>query len=221
MSSPAWFNDAREGYVSKGIGGRLSVGHRPALLVVDLAVGFTDDAWAPGCDLDNVVERTAELVRRARASGHPVIFTTIAFAADALEGHVWLAKMPGLRCMSEGSPAVAIDPRLGRLDSEPLIVKRAASAFAGTGLASLLATLRVDTLVITGATTSGCIRATVVDACTAGYPTLVPESCVGDRHQGPHEANLFDMNAKYADVVTFDRALALFDEASAEVEARA
>ena len=211
MSSPTWFSAAREGYASKGIGSRLSVGHRPALLVVDLAVGFTDDVWAPGCDLAGVVERTAELVRLARTNGHPVIFTTIAFAPDALEGHVWLTKMPGLRCMTEGSPAVAIDPRLGRLDSEPLIVKRAASAFAGTGLASLLATLRVDTLVVTGATTSGCIRATVVDACSAGYPTLVPESCVGDRHEGPHEANLFDIDSKYADVVAFDRARELFD----------
>jgi nicotinamidase-related amidase len=97
------------------------------------------------------------------------------------------------------------------LDSEPLIVKRAASAFSGTGLASLLATLRVDTLLVTGATTSGCIRATVVDACSAGYPTLVPESCVGDRHEGPHEANLFDIDSKYADVVAFDRARELFD----------
>ena len=221
MNSNTWIADAREGYASKGIGGRLSVGHRLALLVVDLAVGFTDDAWAPGCDLDGVVERTAELVRLARTKGHPVIFTTIAFAPDALEGHVWLAKMPGLRCMPEGSPAVAIDPRLGRLDSEPLVVKRAASAFAGTGLASLLATLGVDALVVTGATTSGCIRATVVDACAAGYVTLVPESCVGDRHQGPHEANLFDMDAKYADVVTFDRVQALFGESTARAEARA
>ena len=100
MNSNTWIADAREGYASKGIGGRLSVGHRLALLVVDLAVGFTDDAWAPGCDLDGVVERTAELVRLARTKGHPVIFTTIAFAPDALEGHVWLAKMPGLRCMT-------------------------------------------------------------------------------------------------------------------------
>jgi nicotinamidase-related amidase len=123
--------------------------------------------------------------------------------------------------MTEGSPAVAIDPRLGRLDSEPLVVKRAASAFAGTGLASLLATLGVDTLVVTGATTSGCIRATVADACAAGYVTLVPESCVGDRHQGPHEANLFDMDAKYADVVTFARVRALFDGSTAGAEARA
>lgn len=206
MNSPDWIGQAREGYASKGIGHRLSPGHRPALLIVDLAVGFTDSTWAPGSDLDHVVEATQGLIKLARSNTHPVIFTTIAFGSDAAEGSVWLTKMPGLHCMTEGSHAVEIDTRLQRLDSEPLIVKRAASAFSGTGLTALLTSLHVDTLVVTGATTSGCIRATVVDACMAGYPTFVPESCVGDRHDGPHLANLFDMDAKYADVITLEYA---------------
>ncbi|MGA7834944.1 MAG: isochorismatase family protein [Acidimicrobiales bacterium] len=212
MAELNWIDDARQRYERQGIGGRLQTGRRPALLVVDLALGFTDEAWPTGCDLDSVVEGTRELLRLARLNGHPVIFTTIAFGADLTEGCVWLCKMPALRCMVEGSPAINIDPRLERLDSEPLVVKRAASAFSGTGLAATLAVLDVDTLTVVGATTSGCVRATVVDACSAGYATFVPASCVGDRHAGPHEANLFDMDAKYADVVDLDQAVSFFAE---------
>lgn len=209
MTGITWTADARRRYERQGIGDRLRPGRRPALLVVDLALGFTDESWPTGCDLDAVVEGTRELLRLARESGHPVIFTTIAFSADFTEGRVWLTKMPALQCMTEGSPAVEIDPRLGRVDSEPLVAKRAASAFSGTGLAATLAALGVDSLVVVGATTSGCVRATVVDACSAGYATFVPAPCVGDRHPGPHEANLFDMDTKYADVIDFGQATSL------------
>ena len=183
-------------------GGTVGLGPRPAVLVVDLVAGFTDPAYPPGTDLDDVVAATRALLDTARRAGLPVVFSTIAFAPDGAEGRVWRQKMPVLECLTEGSPATAVDGRLGRRPGEPLVVKRAASAFAGTGLAATLVALGADSLIVTGATTSGCVRATVVDACMAGYRTVVPAECVGDRHRGAHEANLFDIQAKYADVVS-------------------
>jgi maleamate amidohydrolase len=187
-------------YAGGGLGGQVSLGVRPAVIVVDLVAGFTDPAYPPGTDLDDVVASTRALLDRARGLGLPVIFTTIAFAADGVEGRVWRQKMPALKCLVEGSHAVVVDKRLGRLPTEPVVAKRAASAFTGTGLPATLVAVGADSLIVTGATTSGCVRATVVDACMAGYPTVVPAECVGDRHPGAHEANLFDMQAKYADV---------------------
>jgi maleamate amidohydrolase len=189
-------------YAGDGFGGTVSLGTRPAVIVVDLVDGFTNPAYPTGADLDDVVTSTRSLLGQARGLGLPVLFTTIAFAADGIEGRVWLQKMPALKCLVKGSEAVALDKRLGRLPSEPVVVKRAASGFGGTGLTATLVGLGADSLVVTGATTSGCVRATVVDACMAGYPTVVPIECVGDRHPGAHEANLFDMQAKYADVRT-------------------
>jgi len=202
-------------YPSGTLGGRLTYGTRPAVLVIDLINGFTDTSYPPATDLDDVVASTRSLVDRARQLGYPVIFTTIAFAPDALEGRVWLQKMPVLNCLVDGSRAVEVDDRLARRADEPLVVKRAASAFTGTGLAALLTSLRIDQLVLAGATTSGCVRATAIDACAAGYPAIVPDGCVGDRHRGAHVANLFDIDAKYADVVTVDETLALLDAMSA------
>lgn len=198
-----------------GLGGTVSLGARPAILVVDLVAGFTDPAYPPGTDLDDVVANTRILLDQARDLGVPVLFTTIAFAADRVEGRVWRQKMPALDCLAEGSDAVVVDKRLSRLPSEPVIVKRAASAFGGTGLTATLTVLGADSLIVTGATTSGCVRASVVDACMAGYPTIVPAECVGDRHAGAHEANLFDLQAKYADVRSLAETSALLSSAVA------
>lgn len=198
-----------------GLGGRVNLGSRPAVLVIDLVAGFTDPSYPPGTDLDDVVANTRVLLDQARDLDVPVVFTTIAFAADGVEGRVWRQKMPALDCLTEGSDAVVVDKRLSRLPSEPVIVKRAASAFGGTGLAATLAVLRADSLIVTGATTSGCVRASVVDACMAGYPVIVPAECVGDRHEGAHEANLFDMQAKYADVRSLAETSALMSSAVA------
>lgn len=206
-------------YAGGGLGGRVTLGARPAVLVIDLVNAFTDPSYPPGTDLDDVVASTRTLAEAARGRGLPVIFTTIAFAPDGVEGRVWRAKMPALECLAEGSDAVAVDPRLGRLAGEPLVVKRAASAFTGTGLPAVLLALGADSLIVTGATTSGCVRATVVDGCMAGYPTLVPEQCVGDRHPGAHAANLFDMQAKYADVRPLDEVLQLLDATAAAAAA--
>jgi len=202
-----------------GFGGRGGFGARPAVLVVDLCAGFTNPAYPPGTNLDQVVRNTRALLDRARSQLIPVVFTTIAFAADGVEGRIWRRKMPALNCLVEGSAAVDLDARLGRRPEEPVVVKRAASAFAGTGLAALLVSLGADSLVVAGATTSGCVRATVVDACMAGYPTVVPADCVGDRHAGAHAANLFDIAAKYGDVLDLAQTLSLLAGPAVPAEA--
>lgn len=195
-------------YDGTALGGTVGLGARPAVVVVDLVNGFTNPSSPLGTDLDVVVSENIKLLPVARSLGLPVVFTTIAFAPDGVEGRVWRAKMPALDSLLEGSEVVAIDARLGRRADEPLVVKRTASAFGGTGLAALLVSLGADSLIVTGATTSGCVRATVVDACMAGYRTVVPAECVGDRHAGAHTANLFDMQAKYADVLPLAEVLA-------------
>ncbi|GII63725.1 N-carbamoylsarcosine amidase [Sphaerisporangium krabiense] len=194
--------------VPAGLGGRLTPGARPAVVVVDLINGFTDPACPPGADLGEVVAATARLLAHARARGWPVFFTTISYAPGEPDSLVWLRKMPALAALAEGTPWVEVDARLK--GGEPVLVKKQASAFHGTGLAALLAESGADTLVVTGATTSGCVRATVIDACALNYPVFVPAECVGDRQAGPHAANLYDIDAKYADVIGLEEVMALW-----------
>lgn len=203
VTSPEpWIDEVDARYREQGLGGRLAWGSAPAVVVVDLCRGFTDPSFPAGSDLDEVVEATARLLAAARAARTPIAFTTIAFdPVREVEAEVWLNKMPALRGLLAGTRWVDVDRRLDRRPDEPLVVKRTASALAGTGLASILVGWGVDSVVLCGATTSGCIRATAVDLCQAGYPTFVPRQCVGDRAPGPHAANLLDIDAKYADVV--------------------
>lgn len=190
-------------YDRAGFGAPAGVGRRPAVIVVDLTRGFTEPGFPTGGDLSDVVSATAELVEAARLAGVPVIWTAIAYTPAEADGDAvpWLRKAPGLRALREGSEAVALDPRLPLRPDDHLIVKKGASAFFGTGLAALLAGLGRDTAVVCGATTSGCVRATAVDAVQSGFPVLVPRDCAGDRAEGPHDAALFDIEAKYGDVV--------------------
>jgi nicotinamidase-related amidase len=196
-------------YARAGFGAPVRRGIRPALVIVDLTRGFTEESYASGADLSHVVRHTAELIREARTAGIPVIFTVIEYTAAEAEGHAvtWLDKAPGMRAMVQGSDAVEIDPRLSAATEDVVIVKKGASGFFGTTLASVLSGLGVDTAIICGATTSGCIRATAVDAVQSGFSVLVPHECCGDRAQGPHEANLFDIQAKYGDVISAAQAI--------------
>lgn len=182
---------------------------RAAVLVVDLIRGFTDPAFPAGADLGEVVRHTRRVLDAARAAGNPVIHTSIVFTPLHLDHSVWLRKMPAMRGLVEGSPWTLPDERLAVRADEPLLYKQAASAFTGTGLAALLAGLGCDSLIVCGATTSGCVRATVVDACMAGWPTFVPRQCVGDRALAPHEASLFDIQAKYGELIDVEAACAL------------
>jgi nicotinamidase-related amidase len=176
-------------------------GTKPAVLVVDFTYGFTEAQYPTGADMSRQVRATAELLEVARSVRVPIIFTTIAYDASQLGSLSWLTKAPGMASLRLGTRAIMIDDRLAPDPAESILVKTGASAFFGTPLISALIGLRVDTLVVAGATTSGCVRASVVDAVQYGYPTLVPRECVADRAAGPHEASLFDMHQKYADVL--------------------
>lgn len=197
----------REVYTNARLGQNLRLGVSPAVLVVDFSCGFTDPECAMGSDLTDEVLATKSLLDAARAGTIPVVFTTIGYESNLKDGSLWLEKAPALGELQIGGHWVDIDPRLERRESETVVLKKGASAFFGTNLASILVSEKIDTVLLCGATTSGCIRATAIDLLQYGFPTLVPQECVGDRAQAPHEANLFDIQAKYADVVPLDEAL--------------
>jgi maleamate amidohydrolase len=198
---------ARRVYAAARLGQAVTMGESPGVLVVDFSCGFTDPECALGSELSAEVEATRRLLDAARAKGLPVIFTTIGFEPSLKDGGLWLEKAPALGDLQVGGRWVEIDPRLERREDETIVLKKGASAFFGTNLAAILVSQGIDSVVLCGATTSGCVRATAVDLLQYGFPTLVPRECVGDRAQAPHEANLFDIQAKYADVVSLEDAL--------------
>ena len=198
---------AREVYAAARLGQSVTLGSRPAVLVVDFSCGFTDPDCALGSDMTEAVEATKRLLDQARAKGLPVVFTTIGFEPSLKDGGLWLQKVPSLGDLQIGGRWVGIDPRLEPRTDETIVLKKGASAFFGTNLPSILISQGIDSVILCGATTSGCIRATAIDLLQYGFPTIVPRECVADRAQAPHEANLFDINAKYADVVSLEAAL--------------
>jgi nicotinamidase-related amidase len=188
-----------------GFHGRAGFGRRPALLVVDLSVGFTDPASPLVCDLEDVVTSVRRLLGEARRAALPVVYTTVSYdEGSRLAAAAFIDKIPALLTLEAGSRWVEIDPRIAPAPGEPVLNKLFASAFFGTALSSLLAAGGCDSVIVTGASTSGCIRATVVDAIQHGYRPVVPREAVGDRNSAAHEANLYDIDAKYGDVVSCD-----------------
>ena len=195
---------------AEGFGARQGAGARPALVVVDLVNGFTDPESPLWCDADAAVAATARLLDAARSSGAPVAFTTVEYdEAGARVARAFLAKIPALRVLAPGTHWPAVDARIAPRAGEPVLAKLFASAFFGTPLAAMLAAHGADTVIVTGAATSGCVRATAVDALQHGYRVVVPREAVADRQAGPHEAALFDIDAKYGDVVGLGEAEAL------------
>jgi nicotinamidase-related amidase len=211
--------EAREVYAKARLGESVTLGSSPAVLVVDFSCGFTDPECALGSDLTAPVEATKRLLDAARAKGLPVLFTTIGYEPSLRDGGLWLQKAPALGELKVGGPWVEIDPRLERREDETIVLKKGASAFFGTNLVAILTSQRVDSAILCGATTSGCIRATAIDLLQYGFPTIVPRECVGDRAQAPHDANLFDIEAKYADVVSLEDALAYIERVPERVSA--
>ena len=179
----------------------LGLGRRPALLVVDMINGFTSAECPLGTDCPQVVEANARLLTWFRAQKLPVFFTTVVYHDDD-QASVFRGRINALNLLQPGSHWVAVDARLAPLAGEPVLEKQWASSFFGTDLDDRLRAEAVDSLVVTGLTTSGCVRATVVDGLQYNYPILVPREACGDRNPEAHAANLFDMNAKYADVVS-------------------
>jgi len=206
-------------YARAGFGGTVPRGKRPAIVVVDLTNGFTDPAYPTGADLSDAVAATSRLIDAGRAAEVPVVFTTISYTDAEIDGGgvAWLRKAPGMRVLGTGTAAAEVDARLPITRADHVIEKKGASAFFGTGLAALLTGLRVDTVLICGATTSGCVRASVVDAVQSGFDVLVPADCVGDRADGPHRANLFDIQAKYGDVIELPDAIGYLSSLAAKV----
>jgi maleamate amidohydrolase len=197
----------------EGFHGRAGFGRRPALVVVDLCLGFTDRESPLACELDGVVESVGRLLAAARRSGAPVVFTTVAYdEAARRRAAVFIEKVPALLTLEAGSRWTEIDPRLAPLPGEPVLTKLHASAFFETDLPQLLEEAGCDSVVVVGASTSGCVRATAVDALQHGYRAVVPREAVGDRNAAAHEANLYDIDAKYGDVVPLAEVLARLEE---------
>ena len=192
--------DVLEAYKKKGLAGRVGFGLRPAVLVVDFIEGFTNLESPLAGHFDAEVRATAKLLAAARRAGAPVLFTTTSYDEGMLEAGVFVRKVPSLKTLRAGSTWVRIDDRLRPRKGEVVVDKKYASAFFGTALGSTLRALNIDTLIVTGCTTSGCVRATVVDGVQHGFRVIVPRECVGDRAAGPHEANLIDIDGKYGDV---------------------
>jgi maleamate amidohydrolase len=196
-----------------GFHGRAGFGQAPALIVVDVNVGFTDPASPLVCDLEDVVDAIRRLLDEARRAEIPVVYTTVSYSeGDKRAAATFIDKVPALLTLEAGSRWIEIDPRIAPRADEPVLNKLFASAFFGTPLASLLASAGCDSLIVTGASTSGCVRATVVDALQHGYRPIVPREAVGDRNPDAHEANLFDIDAKYGDVVSVDDVVAHLEE---------
>ncbi len=201
----------------EGFGGRGGLGSRPALLVVDMTLGFTDPESPLACDLEGPVENIAKLLAAAREAGVPIVFTTVAYKeSDRLTAAAFIDKVPALLTLEAGTRWAEIDPRIAPRVSEPVLNKLFASGFFGTPLGALLTAAGVDTLIVTGASTSGCVRATVVDALQYGFRPIVPREAVGDRNPDAHEANLYDIDAKYGDVVDMGDALAYLQGVAVE-----
>jgi maleamate amidohydrolase len=198
--------DLTEDARSAGYGTPLGAGKRPAVLVIDICAAYLDDASPLRAPVEDAVRAAVILVNRARAHGYPVLFTRVSYRKGTTEGGLFRQKVPTLAVFEEGNPLGDFLTEPAPLPGEAVVTKQYPSAFHGTALAANLTADGIDTLLITGLTTSGCVRATATDALQHGFRPLVVADACGDRDPRLHEANLFDLNAKYADVVSLDQA---------------
>ena len=189
-------------YKRQQFGQKTGFGKVPALLVIDFVNGFHDPEILGGGNIAQAVQATRPLLDFCRGRKMPVIFTRIVYAEDGSDASLWCQKVPRLASLTETAPASQVVDALAPKAGEVVLRKTQASAFFGTHLNAVLVARGVDTLIVTGCTTSGCVRASVIDAMSCNYRTVVVTDCVGDRALGPHEANLFDMGQKYSDLMT-------------------
>jgi len=194
-------------YQRQGFGTALKLEGPVGLLIIDFVNGFADPEIFGGGNIPQAIANTVPLLEEARKRGWPVAHSRIVFADDGGDHNVFAQKVPGMLTLKENEARSAIVPELAPAQGELVVRKTVPSAFFGTMLTAWLAQRGVKTLVIAGAVTSGCVRASVVDAMSYGYRPLVLSDCVGDRAIAPHDANLFDMGQKYATVMTRDEAL--------------
>ena len=197
-----------------GFGERQGAGRRPALLVIDMSLGFTSPDSPLHCELDDVVGAIERLLTAARAKELPIVYTSVSYGAgEKAVAKAFIDKIPILLTLAAGSPFTEIDPRLAPRPDEPVLNKLFASAFFGTPLQSLLAAHGCDSVIVTGASTSGCVRATAVDVLQNGYLLTIPREAVGDRDPAAHAQALYDIDAKYGNVVSLAEALVLISAA--------
>jgi len=198
-----------EVYERQGFGNSLGLNGRMGLLIVDFVNGFADPAVFGGGNIPGAIKATLPVLTWARRKALPVAHTRIVFANDGSDGNVFSLKVPGMATLLENGHTSQIVPELAPQRGELIVRKTLPSGFFGTNLAAWLTQKSVETLLVAGCTTSGCVRASVVDAMSSGFKPVVLRDCVGDRAIGPHEANLFDMEQKYADVIPSAKVLEL------------
>lgn len=201
-------DDLDHDYARAGFGGGLGFGRRSALLVVDFVKAYLTPSSALYAGVESAVEPARQVLHAARAAAIPVVFTQVVLGHDGRDGGVFFRKVRALELFIGDSEMGAIVEELAPRDNELIVTKQYPSAFFGTSLASTLTSAAVDTVIVIGLSTSGCVRASVVDAMSHGFAPVVVRDAVGDRDVRPHEANLFDMQAKYADVLTADQVVA-------------
>lgn len=189
--------------------GRLPPGKRVGLLIVDVVMAYLEPSSPLYAGVEAALASNERLLAAAREGGAPVVFTNVVYRPDGLDGGLFFRKVPALQCFVAGSPLGAFPPTLQPRADELVISKQYPSAFFGTSLAPALHAMGVDTLIVTGFSTSGCVRASALDALCHGFVPFVAREACGDRHPSPHEANLFDLQAKYAEVIEEARAIEL------------
>ena len=201
-------SDIDANYAAGGFGGSLRWGTRPAVIVVDLCVAYLQEGSPLYADVEPTRASVERIVNMARSLAVPVIFTRVEFEPGGADGGLFFRKVTSLRSFERGNPLGDFPDSPRPLPGEVVVTKQYASAFFATSLASTMNAMRLDTAIITGVSTSGCVRATALDALQHGFVPLVVRDAVGDRHPGPHEANLFDLQAKYADVISEQKCVA-------------
>lgn len=203
-------SDLLDDYNRGGFGGALQPGKKPALLLVDVVMAYlTPDYALYSPRFEAALASCERLTAAAREAGVPVIFTNVVYRAGGADGGLFYKKVPALEAFLEGSPLGNFPESLQPRADEVVVTKQYASAFFGTSLAATLTTMGVDTVFVTGFSTSGCVRATALDALQSGFVPLVVADACGDRDERPHESNLFDLSKKYAEVVTEAEAIGL------------
>ena len=223
VGSPTESDSEIEGFFrERGFSRTIGFGVKPAVVVIDFVRAFTDPSLPLGSDLHEEIAQAGRLLSAARMARVSVFFTSVAYDDHDLEdAGIWARKMEGVTTLRAGTPSVQVDSRLERQAHEPVIVKKYASSFFGTDLLTRLVTLRVDTLILVGCTTSGCVRATAVDGLQNGFRVMVAREAVGDRARSAHEQSLFDLHAKYADVVCVNDILDYFASLGGDSVSRA
>ena len=207
--------DLDDDYAKAGFDGRLTFGKSAALLIVDVVQAYLVPTSPLYAGVEAALASNLRLIAAARIAKVPVIFTRVSYQARGADGGVFYRKVPALKAYLEGSPLADFPPGMTPQKDEVVVTKQYASAFFGTSLASTMRAMGVDTVLIGGFSTSGCVRASALDALQNGFIPFVVREASGDRDPRPHEASLFDLQAKYAEVISEHEALAYMADATA------